>query len=277
MLFESEKDALDWYQKDERVLTKEFIDHIPWHEVKNHPLDERFLPVITYMRDIETMTEVYFEELMKSPTAKDPIIRNFMEQWVTEEPVHGEMLNRFMEEAGYPSDKDWKQQGFDAISLGYKARSVLSRAITLPFGKRFTSVHMTWGAINEYSTLTGYRRLWEMAGHPVLEHILRGIVREEAKHAMFYWSVARINLRNSAFRQKLARYIVDRFWSPVGQGIKSEEDSNLVIKTLFAGRDGVDTMKRYVNDRVAQLPGFEDLTRVTDRVANIVVQQPKTT
>lgn len=273
MLFQSERDALDWFQSGERVLTKSFLDSIEWHKVKDTPFDERLLPVVQYMRDIETMTEVYFEELMASATGKDPVIRAFMEQWVSEEPLHGELLNRFMEEAGYPSDADWKQQGFDAISWRYKVKNKLVQFMTLPFGKRFTSVHMTWGAINEYSTLTGYRRLWESAKHPVLESILRGIVREEARHAHFYWSVARIHLAQRMGDRRLARFIVDRFWSPVGQGIKPVTETNLVISTLFSGQDGLEAMRRFVNDRVAQLPGFEGLTSVTERVAQVV--QPK--
>lgn len=274
MLFETAKDALDWYQKGERVITKSFIDSIPWSQIKNHPIDEKFFPVLLYMRDIETMTQRYFDELMKSATGKDPIIRQFMEQWVTEEPVHGELLSRFLQEAGCPQEKDWKQRGFDRLTLSYRLRSKIQEWVTLPFGKNFTSVHMSWGAIHEYSTLTGYRRLWNLAGHPVLEYILKAIAREEAKHALFYWGVARINLKESPFRQQLTRYLVEKFWKPVGEGVKTQTESNIVIKTLFAGKDGVDQIRTYVNDRIAQLPGFETLTRVTDRIASVTSMEP---
>ncbi|OGL63155.1 hypothetical protein A3C09_02705 [Candidatus Uhrbacteria bacterium RIFCSPHIGHO2_02_FULL_47_44] len=266
MLFATAKDALNWYQSEDRVINKSFLDSVPWKDVTLHEIDKKFLPVLLYMRDIETMTEVYFEELMKSPTGKDPVIREFMERWVTEEPVHGELLNRFMEEAGFNPDADWKAKGFALIPVSYTKRSKLNQLIAMPFGKRFAAVHMTWGAINEYSTLTGYRRLWELADHPVLTYLLKAIAREEARHSLFYWSVARIHLAESRFSQVLSRNIIDRFWTPVGQGIKTEADSNLVIRTLFAGEGGVDTMKKFVNDRVAQLPGFENLTRVTDRI-----------
>lgn len=271
MLFESSKEALDWYQKGERVITKEFIDSVAWNEIKNHAIDSKFFPVLLYMRDIETMTQRYFDELMKSPTGKDPIIREFMEQWVSEEPVHGQLLSRFLEEAGCQQEKDWKKKSFDALTIGYKFRSQIARWITTPFGKHFTGVHMTWGAINEYSTLTGYRRLWEISGHPVLEYILKAIAREEAKHAFFYWSVARINLQESQFRQQLARYLIEKFWKPVGEGIKTAQESNVVIRTLFTGKDGVEMIRTFVNDRVAQLPGFETLTRVTDRIAKTAI------
>ena len=47
------------------------------------------------------------------------------------------------------------------------------------FGRHFSGVHMVWGAINEMTTLQGYRRLWKLAGHPVLEQLLRAIAQEE--------------------------------------------------------------------------------------------------
>jgi rubrerythrin len=274
MLFETSQEALTWYQSGERVITPSFIDSVAWGKIKNHPIDEKFFPVLLYMRDIETMTQRYFDELMKSATGKDPMIRQFMEQWVEEEPMHGQLLSRFLEEAGCPQEKDWKQKGFDGLSLSYRVSSKIQEWITLPFGKNFTSVHMAWGAIHEYSTLTGYRRLWELARHPVLEYLLRAIAREEAKHALFYWSVAHINLRESPLRQQLARYLVEKFWKPVGEGVKTQAESNVVIRTLFAGKDGIDQIRTYVNDRIAQLPGFETLTRVTDRISSVAASEP---
>ena len=36
----------------------------------------------------------------------------------------------------------------------------------------FVAVHMTWGAINELSTLTGYYQLIRRSSHPVLHQML---------------------------------------------------------------------------------------------------------
>ena len=65
MTFETNKDVLDWYERQPRALTREFIDEIPWRDVKNYPLDRRFVPVLMYMRDIEILTEMYHEELKR--------------------------------------------------------------------------------------------------------------------------------------------------------------------------------------------------------------------
>ena len=104
MSFETNKEVLDWYERQPRTLTKEFISNINWRDVRNHPLDEKFIPVLLYMRDVETLTDVYYEELRRTPTGKDPIIRKFMERWSAEEQTHGELLNQFLNEAGVRTD-----------------------------------------------------------------------------------------------------------------------------------------------------------------------------
>lgn len=269
MSFEQESDVLAWYEKQPRILTAEFLNKIAWDKVKDIPLDSKFVPVMFYMRDIETMTQVYYNELMLSPTGKDPAIAAFMERWASEEPVHGELLNRFLGEAGYEDDRAWKEQLFANMPIAYRMHKWVQAIVTAPFGKRFGALHMTWGATHEYSTLTGYRRLWELVRHPVLEQILRGIVREEAMHAFFYWTVAKIKLERSGFDRRLARFVLDRLWNPVGQEFKKADETNRVIRTLFAGAEGTELIRRFVSDKVRLLPGFETMTRVDDRIKSV--------
>ncbi|MBA4125219.1 MAG: hypothetical protein H0X72_22495 [Acidobacteria bacterium] len=68
MSFETKRDMLNWYEKQPRTLTEEFIGKINWNEIKNYPLDEKFIPVLLYMRDVETLTDVYYEELQRAQT-----------------------------------------------------------------------------------------------------------------------------------------------------------------------------------------------------------------
>lgn len=269
MLFESESEAIGWYESQERILTPDFLNTIPWQNVKDHPLDPRFVPTLIYMRDVERFTSLYNEELLRTPTGKDPAIKRFMERWSTEETTHSDVLNRFLHEAGVPSSERWYEEAKKKIPLGYRLSSHITPRLTNLVGRHFTAVHMTWGAINELSTLTGYQRLWTLAKHPVLEYILKHIAREEATHAFFYWSVARIKLLKSHFRQRLAKYIVNTFWSPVGEGTKPVKDSNQVITTLFSGVEGLEAIQQRVTRRIQQLPGLEDLRIVTDRIASV--------
>ncbi len=276
MKFETNRDVLNWYEKQPRALTKEFIGAIKWEDVKKYPLDEKLVPVLLYMRDVETLTDMYYEELRRTPTGKDPVISKFMERWSSEEQTHGELLNRFLNEAGVETDDKWQTQVKKAVSTTYTVNNYLITLLTNLVGKRFTATHMTFGAIHEMSTTQGYRRLIELANHPVLSSILRGIIREESAHTHFYWSVARLELKNSEFTQKLARFIVKNFWTPVGSGAKPKAESDYTIATLFEGEGGLEHLDRNVSLKIQRLPGFDGLTKVSDKIAQIVAQRTLT-
>ncbi len=265
------KDLLEWYEKQERTLNEQFLKTIPWERIKNTEFDHSFFPILLYFRDVEKFTDVYFNELSRTPSGRDPYVRRFLEKWRHEEDLHAELLNRFLNEAGHETSASWAKESRKNISWKYTFRSFLSSLIANFVGKRFTSVHMTWGAINELTTLHGYRRLWTLTKHPVLEYILQAIAREEAIHAFFYHSFAKIQLLQSRFGRELTRVIVDRFWTPVGQGAKPEEDTNLIIKKLFDGQVGVDIMDNFITARLQLLPGFHDCQKVTQHVARVVL------
>jgi len=269
MSFETKQEVLDWYERQPRTLTAKFIDSIDWVGVRKYRLDPRFIPVITYMRDVESLTDMYYRELLRTPTGKDPVIGKFMERWSIEERLHGELLNRFLIEAGSDTGQHWKKHVERSVSRFYRFNSRLITLLTNLVGRRFTATHMTFGAIHEMSTTQGYRRLMALADHPVLTKLLNGIIREESAHTKFYSSVARIELNGSEHAQRIARYVIDRFWQPVGQGSLPKERTHYVIATLFGGNDGIDCAKRTVSERVRQLPGFSDLSRIMDTVNTI--------
>lgn len=270
MSFETKKEVLDWYEHQPRTLTKEFIENIAWHDVKNYEINQKFLPVLFYMRDVEVLTDMYYKELQRTPTGKDPIISKFMERWSVEEITHGEVINRFLEEAGAKTGKNWKEEVQKSVSRFYKANTYLLTTLTKLIGKEFTGTHMAFGAIHEMSTGQGYRRLMKMANHPVLTEILTAILREESTHTKFYTSVAKIELRKSRFARKVARFVVNNFWAPVGQGSKPKEQTHYTIKTLFSGQEGLECIERTISNRVQALPGFEGLTKISEHIQQIV-------
>jgi ferritin-like protein len=269
MTFETNEEVLDWYEGQERALTDEFIGEIPWHTVKDHPLDERLVPVLLYMRDIEILTDMYHEELKRTPTGKDSVISKFMERWGIEEITHGELINRFLNEAGIETPENWKEKISLDVSGVYNFYTRILTALPNCVGKSFTATHMSYGAINELCAAQAYRRMIEIADHPVLTHILKGIIREEAVHTQFYYSVARLELKKSDFAQNIARFIVKNFWRPVGSGARSDASRNYAIAMLFGDAEGVEWINRTVTERVQKLPGFDGITKVTDKIAEI--------
>ena len=269
MVFETNKDVLEWYEKQPRALTPDFLASIPWHEVKDHPLNERFVPVLLYMRDVETLTDMYHREMLRTPTGKDPFISKFMERWGTEELTHGEVLNRFLNEAGVATDDKWQDKVRRNVSKAYIANTYLVALLARFIGKKFTATHMTFGAVHEMSTAQGYRRLATLADHPVLTYLLNGIIREESAHTQFYWNVARLELNKNEVSQKMTRFIIEHFWTPVGQGSVPKRRTENMIGTLFADKSALKTLDKKVTQRIRQLPGFDDLTMITDTIGQM--------
>src|SRR5687767_2730848 len=272
MAFETTKDVYDWYEKQQPVFTREGIASIPWQDVRKYPLDERFIPVLLYMRDVETLTDMYHRELLRTPTGKDRYIGRFMERWGVEEVIHGEVLNRFLNEAGIETDDKWQHHVRSAVPSIYNLNTYLLTSLTNLLGRKFTATHMSVGAIHEMSTAQAYRRMDELAGHPVLSMILNGIMREESFHTHFYWSVAKLELRNSDAAQRIARFVIKTFYRPVGQGSLHKNRTEYAIRTLFGGEDGLERLHKTVTKRAQTLPGLEALDKVTETIGRITGQ-----
>ena len=269
-MLETDSEVLDWYERQPRALSKEFLRSLAWSEVKDHPLNPDFIPVLLYMRDIEYFTDMYYRELLRTPTGKDPVIRKFMDRWSVEENEHAEALNRFLNEAGVCTGEQWKAEARARVPRRYKIETYLIDLAVRPLGRYFHAAHMVWGAINEITTLQGYRRLAHLAGHPVLEKLLGAIMQEESIHSYFYWNIARLKLNQGNVSRGLARFIVGRFWAPVGQGAKPANETHYTVATLFRGQAGLDIFNRTVSDRIKRLPGFNGFEALSKKVAPIV-------
>lgn len=269
MNFETKEDVLKWYEKQERSLTDDFIESIEWDKVREYPFDEKLIPVILYMRDVETLTDMYWQELRRTPTGRDPVISKFMERWGIEEVTHGEVLNRFLDEVGHEAGDDWQKKIRQNVSTGYHVGTYLITLITNLLGSRFTGTHMTFGAIHEMTTGQAYRRMIEIADHPVLTQILKAIIREESAHTQFYWSMARLELRNNDTAQKLARKVIENFYYPVGQGSLKKARTKHVVSMLFGESDALKSLDTTVTRRVQKLPGFDGVTKITEKIGEV--------
>ena len=118
----------------------------------------------------------------------------------------------------------------------------------------FCAVHMTWGAINELTTLTGYRRLMAVEPHPVLRDLVERISLDESRHFFFYYRQAERRLQRRAVA-RVARVIVDRFWAPVGSGVQPDAELLFMARYLFGDDEGLAAARR-VDETIRRLPGF---------------------
>ena len=180
------------------------LSGIDWARVPRHRLPPEAIRTLKYMQDIESHTIVYLRSLLATRAIDDPDVARFLACWVYEESFHGLALERFLAAAGHPVGPRPTPHGAESPAQWLEARvtALLSRV-----WPDFCAVHMTWGAINELTTLTGYRRLAALAGHPVLSELLERITRDESRHFFFYYRQAELRLRRPA----VAR--VARCWS----------------------------------------------------------------
>ena len=173
MAFETEKEVWESYDAAPRVLTPETIAEIPWSEVSKHPLSKDVAQTIVYMRDVESFTPGFAKGAMGTPSGKDRYISRFMEdRWLPEELTHADLLDRFLQEAGLPTDGKYYENLQNNLPGAYQLRTACRNMVANALGENFLPIHMAYGAVQEYSTLAGYQRLSELAGHPVLTHIL---------------------------------------------------------------------------------------------------------
>jgi hypothetical protein len=171
------------------------LSAIDWAAVPRHPLSPEAIRTLKYMQDIESHTIVYLRSLLATRAIDDPDVARFLAAWVYEESFHGLALERFLAAAGHPVGPHPTPRGHESPAQWLESRltALLSRV-----WPDFCAVHMTWGAINELSTLTGYRRLAARAGHPVLSELLDRIARDESRHFFFYFRQAEIRLQRPA-------------------------------------------------------------------------------
>jgi len=228
------------------------LDSIPWGDVPKYPVSPAAVRTLTFMQDIEIHTIIYLRELLATRAIDDPDVVTFLACWVHEEIFHGLALNRFLEAAGYPVPPRPRPHGQEPMLKRLQAAGIGAVSKLWP---DFCAVHMTWGAINELTTLTGYRRLSLVGGHPILSELVERIALDESRHFFFYYRQAETRLRRPGVA-RVARLLVDRFWAPVGSGVGSDADLQFLADYLFAGEEGR-AAARKVDETIRRLPGFQ--------------------
>src|SRR2546428_12044050 len=118
----------------------------------------------------------------------------------------------------------------------------------------FVGVHVTGGATNERTPLIGYQRLSGVARHPVLTELLARIMRDESRHFSFYYRQAERRLARPG-AARVARFLVDRFWAPVGSRVQPDEEVRFLTRYLMTGEEGRGAARR-VDGQVRQVPRF---------------------
>lgn len=238
---------------------------IDFDAFRRAPLAEPVLRCLRYMHDVESHTVCYLRDLLVTSAHRDPEVTTFLTLWNYEELWHGEAIARVLaahgEVAGAARVEGMRQR----LPFRDRLAPLTSAAASGLAGPSFVAVHMTWGAVNEWTTQAGYARLAARADHPTLTELLRRIMRQEGRHIDFYATQARRRLQRDARARRMTRWALRRLWRPVGAGVMPEEEVRFLIRYLFEGADGTDAARR-IDRSIRRLPGLDGLELVASAV-----------
>jgi hypothetical protein len=216
------------------------------------PLDDEALFCLGYMMDIESHTIIYLRELLATRVAEDVTVTSFLSCWAYEEFFHSQVLKRLLEVHGVAVDGE-RFARLRKPKAGDDARMRIARLLAR-ITRHFSAVHMTWGAINELATLTGYHALIARCGNPLVKTVLARICKDERRHYSFYFNQARERLKPRA-AQVLTAFIVRNFWSPVGSPVRGNADASRICEYLFSDEQGPRRLQQ-IDSAIARLPGL---------------------
>lgn len=222
------------------------------------PLDEPTLRCLRYMHDVEFHTVCYLRDLLLTPAHDDPEVTAFLTFWAYEELWHGEALSEVLAAHGEPCG-DARVAAVRARNARHRVRNPLLTALAGScLGSDFTALHMTWGAVNEWTTQAGYAELSRRAGHPTLTALMQRIMKQEGRHIDFYSTQAKQRLAVSRRAQRLTRIALRRFWAPVGSTVMPAQETRFLARHLLGGEEGLAVARR-IDRRVDRLPGLAGL------------------
>ena len=250
---------------------KSRTDRLRWDDIdmgafRDHPLDADTLRAIEYMHDVELHTICYLRDLLVTPAHSDPDVTTFLSCWAYEELWHGEALGEVLAAHGRASGPERVGPLRRRLGIRDRIRPYVSQLGSALVGERLVALHMTWGAVNEWTTQAAYARLAQRAGHPVLTELTGRIARQEGRHIDFYSAEAHRRLGESRMARRIVRWALVHLWRPVGSGIMPRAETEFMIDHLYGGADAVPFLER-IDRRIDGLPGQSGLHLASGVVA----------
>ena len=241
------------------VSRKVDFDDLDWAAAKRHGLTDREVECLSYFADIESQTVFYFFEASRTGVGRSPEMLTFLTMWNYEEFFHSHAITRLLRECGV----DVAAAGARSAEVRGAARvkatveDWFQRSLSKFAPVVFYNLWMTWGATQELLTTQAYEEIAMMTKNPVAAELCRRIAKQERRHFAYYYNNARVSLEEASPRErKLIRWLVEKLWSPVGNGVKTPAEAAALAQRLFPnGR--FEQVLRYIDKRVGVLPGME--------------------
>ena len=266
---------VDRYLRNSKKLDLSDID---WDEIPKHPLTDGDVMCIHYMMDIETHTVIYLRDLLATRAVNEPHVTAFLSCWVYEELWHGEAFSDFLRAYGIelpaepklpdgttplPTRPSRTAKVREQLGIGHKL-ALLPSMLGSMLIRDFVALHMTWGAINELTTLSSYYQLIRRSNHPVLNQILRKVIQDERRHFAFYRAQAKARLTGNPTAGRIVRWTLEKLWLPVGAGVKSDEEVDALALYLFGDSPEGRAAITEIDATISELPGLDGLRLLED-------------
>ena len=232
------------------------VEDLDWAAAARQGLSPEEPFLLSYFRDIEGQTVFYFRELLNTHAARKPDIVAFMTAWNYEEYFHAESLGRMLEVCGHAIADDRRVEVREHVTLAARIENLVQLSLSRLMPEGFLALFMTWGSSQELLTTSCYDRIIETTANPVLKELAQRIAKQERRHFAYYFKSAQNYLERSRAGRTLTRAFYERFWSPVGSGVKTRDEVYRLVDTLFPGYV-VDRVMGDISDRIATLPGME--------------------
>jgi hypothetical protein len=97
-----------------------------------------------------------------------------------------------------------------------------------------------------------------------LHQLVRRVIQDERRHFAFYRAQAKARMRRSRTARRLVRFVLERFWTPVGAGVKTEEEVDALALYLFGDSAEGREHARGIDETIAAVPGLEGLRLLED-------------
>ncbi len=231
---------------------------IDWEEARHIGLteDEKF--VLTYFSDIESQTIRYLRMLLQMKIAFKPEVSAFLTTWNYEEFFHGYELANLLAACGHPLEENRVEKVKSRARFNEWLEMLFAPLLSKIFYHQFPAVYLSFGAIQEMTTLRGYERLHGLTRNPALKTLCERIAKQERRHFAWYFNHARELLEKSQGSRLLTRWLLKFNWVPVGAGVKTPPEVKRLFTSIFPGEAGRKLVKE-VDTKISSLPGLEGL------------------
>tara|TARA_R110002096_G_scaffold16898_12_gene58114 strand:+ start:58941 stop:59768 length:828 start_codon:yes stop_codon:yes gene_type:complete len=242
---------------------------LDWEKAAAIGLTEGEKTILKYTADVEGQTIFYLQEVLGSGVVRDSETMTFLTIWNYEEFFHGHAIEKLLAACNVEVDIERRSAVRMDAKFAAKAEAAFQWCLARLMPQTFKALYLSWAASQEYLTRLAYKQICETTKNPVLETLCRRIARQESRHFAWYYRSARLEIGASKPNMKVVRFLFEKFWTPVGVGVKSKDEARELVSHLFPGEALFQAMDA-VDHTISKLPGLEGLSFARSYATSLV-------